>query len=90
MKRSRLEIISQILEISMDGASKTNIVYQANLNFKTVNPYLDILTKKGLIKINEGGKILYETTPKGITLQEGIKRIQDELLESNLSGVKKG
>jgi predicted transcriptional regulator len=54
-------------------------VYPANLNFKTVNPYLDILTKKGLIKVNEGRTILYETTPKGIRLQEDIKRIQGEL-----------
>ena len=34
MKRSRQEIISQILEICTNGASKTQIVYQANLNFK--------------------------------------------------------
>jgi hypothetical protein len=43
MKRSRQEIITQILEICMNGASKTKIVYQANLNFKMVNPYLDLL-----------------------------------------------
>lgn len=45
MKRSRQEIISQILEICTKGASKTKIVYQANLNFKTVNPYLELLIR---------------------------------------------
>jgi predicted transcriptional regulator len=82
MKRSRQEIISQILEICMNGASKTKIVYQANLNFKTVNPYLDLLIKNEMIQVNEGRAILYETTPKGIRLPESIKRIHDELLDS--------
>ena len=40
MKRSRDLIISQILFICAKGANKTRIVYQANLNFRTVDPYL--------------------------------------------------
>ena len=79
MKRSRQEIISQILEICINGASKTRIVYQANLNFKTVNPYLDLLIKNEMIQVNEGHAILYETTPKGIGLLGSIKRIHDKL-----------
>ena len=43
-------IISQILDICINGASKTRIVYQANLNFRTINPYLEMLTKNELIK----------------------------------------
>jgi predicted transcriptional regulator len=80
MKRSRNEIISQILEICKNGASKTKIVYQANLNFNSVNPYLDLLIKNDLIRVNEGRAILYETTPKGIRLMETIKQINDKLL----------
>lgn len=38
MKRNRNEIISEILRVCMKGASKTRVVYQANLNFRTVNP----------------------------------------------------
>jgi len=49
-----------------NGASKTKIVYQANLNFKTVNPYLDLLIKNEMIQVNEGRAILYETTPTGV------------------------
>ena len=81
MKRSRNEIISQILEICKNGASKTKIVYQANLNFNTVNPYLDLLIKNDLIRVNEGRAILYETTPKGIRLLESIQQINDKLLD---------
>jgi predicted transcriptional regulator len=80
MKRSRNEIISQILEICENGASKTKIVYQANLNFNSVNPYLDLLIKNDLIRVTEGRAILYDTTPKGIRLLETIKQINDELL----------
>jgi len=80
MKRSRQEIISQILEICINGASKTKIVYQANLNFRTVNPYLELLIKNDLIRVNEERVILYETTPKGLRLLEDIKRIHNKLL----------
>jgi predicted transcriptional regulator len=82
MKRSRQEIISQILEICINGASKTKIVYQANLNFRTVNPYLELLIKNDLIIVNEERVILYETTPEGLRLLEDIKQIHDKLLGS--------
>jgi predicted transcriptional regulator len=79
MKRSRDMIISQILDICVSGASKTKIVYQANLNFRTVNPYIDLLTKNGMISIRDGPNTLYETTDKGIDLLDSYKRIQDVL-----------
>jgi len=50
VKRSKDMIISQILDICINGASKTRIVYQANLNFRTINPYLEMLTKNEPIK----------------------------------------
>ncbi len=81
MKRSRHTIISQILDICLTGASKTRIVYQANLNFRTVNPYIDLLIKNGLIRVEPGKKVLYETTEKGVTLLENFKLINCELSE---------
>ena len=81
MKRSRPEIISQILEICMGGASKTKIVYQANLNFKMVNPYLDLLIKNGLIMVNEKHVTLYETTLKGKNLLKKMRKVHGELSE---------
>lgn len=79
MKRSRHIIISQVLNICIDGASKTKIVYQANLNFRTVNPYQDLLTKNGLINIKYGSTIIYKTTEKGKALLDSIRRVQKEL-----------
>lgn len=79
MKRSRDVIISQILDICAKGASKTRIVYQANLNFRTINPYLDLLTKNGLINVKKEQTLIYETTPKGFELLDNFKQIQREL-----------
>ncbi len=81
MKRSRHAIISQILEICRDGASKTRIVYQANLNFRTVNPYIDLLIKNDLIIIKQGKNLLYETTENGRALAENFKQIDNQLIE---------
>ena len=82
MKRSRQEIFSQILDICLTGANKTKIVYQANLNFRTVNPYLEILIKnQHLIEIGQGAQILYKTTPKGTYLLESINEINSTLFQ---------
>jgi predicted transcriptional regulator len=35
MRRSREEIVSEILDVCLNGANKTRIVYQANLNFRS-------------------------------------------------------
>jgi predicted transcriptional regulator len=79
MKRSRDTIIMQILDICCKGTNKTRIVYKANLNFRTVNPYLELLTKNGMINANEDEPILYKTTPKGLSLLNCFKQIQSEL-----------
>lgn len=80
-KRSRHTIISQILDICRGGASKTRIVYQANLNFRTVNPYIDLLIKNDLIKAKQGNTIVYETTERGEALREDFEQINSQLTE---------
>jgi predicted transcriptional regulator len=79
MKRSKQEIIAQILEVCLESASKTRIVYQVNLNFRTVNPYLEILMKNNLIEIGKGEQTLYSTTQKGTDLLETIKKVNESL-----------
>ena len=77
MKRSRDIIISKILDICTNGAHKTKIVYQANLNFRTVNPYLELLIKNGMINAQEERNlIVYETTIRGLALLDNYKQIQ--------------
>lgn len=79
-RRSNDVIVSQILKICIHGASKTRIVYQANMNFMTVGPYLDNLIKSGCIEsIPEGSRIIYRTTPKGMDLKERLERFQSDI-----------
>jgi len=77
VKRNREEIISQILNVCKDGAIKTRVVYQANLNFKTVEPYLDLLIKNNLLELQNGEKTMYETTEKGESLLEAINQVNE-------------
>ena len=79
-KRSRDVIISKILDICREGAHKTKIVYQANLNFRTVNPYIDLLTKNGLIDAKtDSNLVVYETTTRGLKLLDNFKQVHNEL-----------
>lgn len=81
MKRSKDTIISQILDICISGASKTKIVYQANLNFRTVNPYIELLIRNDLLETTRSSVIIYQTTPKGVKLLNEFKCIQSLLPE---------
>jgi len=69
MRRGKTEIMADILKTCReDGAGKTRIVYQANLNFRTVQPYLDLLEKRGLLEIRKtGNRDLFVMTEKGDT-----------------------
>lgn len=73
-KRSKQEIIAQILEVCLERSSKTRIVYQVNLNFRTINPYLQLLLKNELLDMVIEEQKLYKTTAKGEILLESIKK----------------
>lgn len=75
-KRSKFEIIADILQICKHGARKTRIVYDANLNFKIASAYLANLKSHGFIE--ERGRLIY-TTDRGRHLLNMIKKIIDLL-----------
>ena len=79
VKRSKVQIIISILSTCIRGANKTRIVYQANLNFKTVEPYLHILEKNEFITVTKDKRPLYKTTPKGEELVDKLGSL-DEML----------
>jgi predicted transcriptional regulator len=81
LKRSKHVIISEILDICKDGANKTRIVYKANLNFKTVDPYIDLLIKNNLLVVKLEKNVLYETTDKGKRMLDDFKQINSQLSE---------
>jgi predicted transcriptional regulator len=81
-KRDDNLIASQILEICQNGAGKTKILYQANLNSSKVNKYLDNLIKKGFIaEIPMGHRVIYKTTSSGQELKKRLDQLHDEIEE---------
>ena len=70
-------VTTQILKICAKGASKTRVIYQANLNSVMGTQYLDNLMKNGLVEaIPNGSRITYKTTSKGLDLQEKLGQYQ--------------
>lgn len=61
-RRSGMDICHDILKVAEQGAKKTRLVYQANLNFRIVKKYLNLLLERGLIEHKNGH---YFTTDEG-------------------------
>lgn len=75
MVRTKLQIIFQILTLCQEGSSKTKIVIRANMNYKSVKPYIDMLTSRDLIKLEREIPTTYMTTDKGIQLIYQLRSI---------------
>jgi len=71
-------IMQNILEVCAHGSGKTKIVYQCNLNFTTVNPYLLQLLDNGLLEVKPG-ESTFQTTKKGLEFMEVLKQHHDEI-----------
>lgn len=60
--RDTISLIAAVLEVAKTGATKTRIMYKANLSFKLLKKYLEKTLKIGFIRLNESS---YELTAKG-------------------------
>jgi len=69
----------EVLNVCRNRASKTKIVYKANLNFNIATPYIDSLSEKGLLSIRDGPGTLYETTPQGLEVIETLRQLSNFL-----------
>jgi predicted transcriptional regulator len=75
MRRSRIDIVVDLLEVTKNGVNKTAIVYKTNLNFRLADKYLLHLEKQGLLEkkadkyfTSDKGKIFLGKA-KDITMQ---------------------
>ena len=69
-RRSRHDIIADILEDAKDGARKTHIMYRVNLSYGQNERYLTALKKAGFINEEKG---VWKTTEKGLHVLEACK-----------------
>jgi predicted transcriptional regulator len=72
-RRSRTDIAVDILKVTMNGAKKTHIVYEVNLNFNIAAKYIEMLKEKELVRYEDG---LFFTTDKGKIFQEMAKELK--------------
>jgi predicted transcriptional regulator len=61
-KRSKLEIMNEILNLTINGQKKTHIMNKAYMSYKQLENYLQILKEKNLLKKKSDH---YITTEKG-------------------------
>ncbi len=76
MRRSRIDIVIDVLEVAKVGVNKTGVVYRTNINFKLADKYLDLLQKQGLVE-NIVDK--YITTSKGKIFLEKAREVTLQL-----------
>jgi len=79
-RRDRLYIMAEILEVALEGALKTQVMYKANLSFAQLNEYLRLLQNLKLLERTENiEKTVYKTTSKGVRYLESYRKIRDLL-----------
>ncbi|MGQ9531060.1 MAG: winged helix-turn-helix domain-containing protein [Candidatus Bathycorpusculaceae bacterium] len=81
-RRSRTEIIINILNEALSGANKTRLMYHCNLNFMRFNSYLQELLNADLIECintNPEGIVIYKTTEKGRELLKVLRKASEFL-----------
>jgi predicted transcriptional regulator len=67
LRRDKLAIVADILEIAKDGCLKTQIMYKANLSFTQLNEYLTFILMQNLIvHVYDSGKEIYSATETGL------------------------
>jgi len=79
-RRDRLYIMAEILEITLEGALKTQVMYKANLSFAQLNEYLRLLLDLKLLELTgDTQRDTYKTTSKGIRYLESYRKIRNLL-----------
>lgn len=77
MKRSRGQIVLAILDLlAVQDRLKTEIAYQANLNFRTIDKYLETLVEGGLVAWNSRTRAWYVTIT-GIEAADHLRAVGD-------------
>lgn len=84
--RSRLDIIANIIEMSIDGVGPTRLIYGCNMSYFQFKNYIDTLTLEGFLekKLSKGNRKRCETyhaTLKGIEFVNDYTKLKKVLQE---------
>ncbi len=63
-RRNFLAITAKILETCRTGAKRTHIMYHANLSFRQLNKYVDLLETRVLVRYDSGSRV-FRITERG-------------------------
>jgi len=81
-RRSRAEVIVNILSEALSGANKTRLMYRCNMNFLRFNRYLKELMDAGLIELVDTSPddvAVYKTTEDGRELLKVLRKANEFL-----------
>lgn len=80
-RREEIQILTDILDVSLNGVKLTRLMYRANLSYSTLQRYLLTALNQGLIcKTSDGdGSVVYCITDKGRLLLKKLKDVKDYL-----------
>ncbi len=79
-RRDHLFIMAEILEVAVEGALKTQVMYRANLSFAQLNEYLKLMVDLKLLEqVRNSDKNIYKTTTKGMKYLQSYREIKDLL-----------
>jgi predicted transcriptional regulator len=81
--------MARVLRLTTDPASKTHIMYGANLSYSQLGRYLDLLLDKELLRRAEEtsnrGTTLYLTTATGLSFLETYQKLKIIVEEHELA-----
>ena len=75
-RRDAIEIIGEILSVTVEGAGKTAIMYRANLNFSRTGRYISELVGAGLISTVSESPTRFKITEKGLRVLRSINDLK--------------
>ncbi len=75
-RRSRADIVADILSVTLNGARKTQLMYQANLSFRRREKYVGDLIGLGLMDVISHSPVTYTTTERGREWLKNYEKIK--------------
>ena len=80
-RRTRIDLFAAIIEVSLNGNKKTQIMRSANVNPRDLSAIMDFLVEKRLLYVahveNEGKQ--YRVTARGLRFLESYRKILQAL-----------